>query len=176
MNTLKGDGSVSEKEYRVESDSLGEKRVPLHAYYGAQTERARENFPITDLRLSPQVIRALGVVKKSAAQANRDAKLLDEDKAAVIIQASEEVAAGKWDEAFIVDPVQGGAGTSTNMNANEVIANRALELLGESKGNYEVISPMSDVNMSQSTNDVVPTVNRIAILQMLEWLKREKES
>ncbi|HLQ73584.1 MAG TPA: aspartate ammonia-lyase [Bacillota bacterium] len=160
-------------EYRTERDSLGEKEVPRHAYYGVQTERALENFPITHLRLSSHVIQALGVVKKSAAQANRDVGLLNDEKARAIIRASEEVIAGEFDEQFIVDPIQGGAGTSLNMNANEVIANRALEILGEQKGAYHLVSPMSDVNMSQSTNDVIPTVNRLAIIKMSALLLDE---
>lgn len=175
LSRKRGDGIVDKQSYRIERDSLGEKQVPLEAYYGVQTERAVENFPITNLTISSFVIKALGIVKKSAAQANRDVGLLEDKLAAAIMQASEEVIEGKWDEQFIVDPIQGGAGTSTNMNANEVIANRALELLGEEKGNYEIISPMTHVNMSQSTNDVFPTANRIALLDMINPLIEEIE-
>src|SRR5690625_556477 len=138
---------------RSEQDFLGEKKIPETAYYGIQTVRALENFPITGEKMNHYAIKALAIVKKSAAQANRDLGYLNEEIAKAIIQAATEIIAGKWHDQFIVDPVQGGAGTSSNMNANEVIANRALELIGERKGNYNKISPTTHVNMAQSTND-----------------------
>ncbi|MBN6888511.1 aspartate ammonia-lyase [Cytobacillus horneckiae] len=156
---------------RIESDFLGSKEVPLDAYYGVQTLRAVENFPITGYRIHEDLIKALAIVKKAAALANMDTKRLYEGLGKVIIQAADEVIAGKWHDHFIVDPIQGGAGTSMNMNANEVIANRALELLGENKGDYALhLSPNSHVNMSQSTNDVFPTAIHIATLNLLEKL------
>lgn len=160
-------------ECRREHDFLGTKEIPNHAYYGVQTVRALENFPITGNTIDPHLIVALAIVKKSAAQANRDIGHLDEEISEAIIQAAQEIIDGDMHDQFIVDPVQGGAGTSSNMNANEVIANRALEILGEDKGNYAKISPTTHVNMAQSTNDVFPTANHIAILTMLEKLVQE---
>jgi len=152
------------ENYRTEKDSLGEKQVPADAYYGVQTLRAIENFSITGYNPDPALIRALAVVKKAAARANVEAGQLDEKIAKAIMAAADEVIAGKLHEEFISDPIQGGAGTSTNMTINEVLANCALELMGEAKGSYKVISPNTHVNMSQSTNDVVPTAAQIAIL------------
>src|SRR5699024_9384249 len=160
-------------ECRREHDFLGTKEIPNHTYYGVQTVRALENFPITGNTIDPHLIVALAIVKKSAAQANRDIGHLDEEISEAIIQAAQEIIDGDMHDQFIVDPVQGGAGTSSNMNANEVIANRALEILGEDKGNYAKISPTTHVNMAQSTNDVFPTGNHIAILTMLEKLVQE---
>ena len=160
-------------ECRREHDFLGTKEIPNHTYYGVQTVRALENFPITGNTIDPHLIVALAIVKKSAAQANRDIGHLDEEISEAIIQAAQEIIDGDMHDQFIVDPVQGGAGTSSNMNANEVIANRALEILGEDKGNYAKISPTTHVNMAQSTNDVFPTANHIAILTMLEKLVQE---
>src|SRR5690625_1222034 len=128
---------------RYESDFLGMKKIPNNAYYGVQTMRALENFPITGNTIDRHLIIALAMVKKSAAQANRDIGHLNEAVAEAIIQACEDIIDGRLHDQFIVDPVQGGAGTSSNMNANEVIANRALEILGEEKGNYTVISPVT---------------------------------
>src|SRR5690606_8526874 len=141
--------------------------VPEDVYYGIQTVRALNNFPISGHKLQPAMIRALGLVKKACAQANLEAGMLDEDRARANIQASEEVAEGRFDAQFPVDPIQGGAGTSINMNANEVIANRALELLGHPRGRYDVVHRNEHVNMSQSTNDVIPTAFRIALLNMM---------
>lgn len=160
-------------ECRQEHDFLGTKEIPNHTYYGVQTVRALENFPITGNTIDPHLIVALAIVKKSAAQANRDIGHLDEEISEAVIQAAQEIIDGDMHDQFIVDPVQGGAGTSSNMNANEVIANRALEILGEDKGNYAKISPTTHVNMAQSTNDVFPTANHIAILTMLEKLVQE---
>lgn len=161
---------IMSNTYRVERDFLGEKQLPTEAYYGIQTLRATENFPITGYHIHTSLIRAMGTVKKAAAMANRDVHLLDAALAEAIIKAATEVEEGMWDQAFIVDPIQGGAGTSINMNANEVIANRALEILGEDKGNYAVISPNSHVNMSQSTNDAFPTAIHIAVLKQIDEL------
>lgn len=155
---------------RVERDSIGKKEVPVDAYYGIQSLRAAENFKITDLKIHPRLVRALAKVKKAAAISNRNIGLLSEQKAEAIIQACNEVAGGSLKEQFIVDAVQGGAGTSINMNMNEVIANRATEILGGEKGDYMVVHPNNHVNMGQSTNDVIPTAVRVAVISMLEEL------
>src|ERR1044072_3232905 len=164
---------MASTQFRLEHDFLGEREVPAEAYYGVQTLRGAENFPITGYRIHPALIRAMGIVKKSAALANRDTGHLDARIANAIAQAADDVIAGRLDEQFIVDPIQGGAGTSINMNANEVIANRALEVLGEPKGRYEIISPNSHVNMAQSTNDAFPTGVHIATLEMGKTLVQE---
>ncbi|MFS0646353.1 aspartate ammonia-lyase [Siminovitchia sp. 179-K 8D1 HS] len=157
-------------DVRVESDFLGSKEVPADAYYGIQTLRAVENFPITRNKLHPELIKALAIVKKASALANMEVNLLAFPLGKAIVQAAEEIIAGKLHDQFIVDPIQGGAGTSMNMNANEVIANRALEILGKKRGEYSGISPNSHVNMSQSTNDSVPTAIHIAVLRVLDEL------
>lgn len=146
------------------------KKIPADAYYGVQTLRAVENFPITGYRIDEALIKAMAIVKKSAALANNAIGQLDESITNAILTAVDEILEGKLHEQFIVDPIQGGAGTSINMNTNEVIANRALELLGEEKGNYSVISPNTHVNMAQSTNDAFPTAVHLAILMTLENL------
>ena len=151
---------------RIEHDFLGDREVPADAYYGVQTLRGAENFPITGLPIHPALIRAMGIVKKAAALANRDTGHLDANLADAIARAADDVIAGKLNAQFIVDPIQGGAGTSINMNANEVIANRALEILGHPKGKYDVVSPNSHVNMAQSTNDAFPTGVHIAALDL----------
>jgi len=151
---------------RIEHDFLGDREVPADAYYGVQTLRGAENFPITGLPIHPALIRAMGIVKKAAALANRDTRHLDAKLADAIARAADDVIAGKLNAQFIVDPIQGGAGTSINMNANEVIANRALEILGHPKGKYDVVSPNSHVNMAQSTNDAFPTGVHIAALDL----------
>lgn len=155
---------------RVERDSLGEREVPIDAYYGIQTLRASENFPISGLRAHPGLISAMGMVKEAAAQANRELNLLDGRRAAAIRCAAREVMNGKWDAEFIVDVYQAGAGVSFHMNANEVIANRAIELLGGKKGDYAVCHPNDHVNCSQSTNDVFPTAMRLAAILLLDEL------
>ncbi|MBI1804810.1 MAG: aspartate ammonia-lyase [Ignavibacteriae bacterium] len=155
---------------RVERDSLGERHVPADAYYGAQTHRAVENFPISGLRPKPAYIEATACIKKAAATVNRDLGLLEAKKANAIIQAADEIVGGKLREWFVVDVYQAGAGTSHNMNANEVIANRAIEILGGSKGDYSIIHPNDHVNMAQSTNDVCPTAIRVAALLMTQGL------
>ncbi|HEY2419942.1 MAG TPA: aspartate ammonia-lyase [Neobacillus sp.] len=155
---------------RMEHDFLGEKEIPVDVYYGIQTLRAVENFPITGYRIHEDLIKALAMVKKAAAIANMNTTRLYSGLGEAICQAADEMIEGKWNDQFIVDPIQGGAGTSMNMNANEVIANRALELLGHEKGAYQHLSPNSHVNMSQSTNDVFPTAIHIATLKLLEKL------
>ncbi|MFD1989325.1 aspartate ammonia-lyase [Paenibacillus nicotianae] len=155
---------------RIEKDFLGTKQVPDEAYYGIQTMRAVENFPITGQRLHPELIRAMAIVKKGAAIANMELSRLYGPKGEAMVQAAEEIIAGQWQDQFIVDPIQGGAGTSINMNTNEVIANRALEIMGKEKGSYVDISPNNHVNMAQSTNDAFPTAIHIATLSMIEQL------
>jgi fumarate hydratase class II len=154
--------------HRVERDSLGEVRVPAEAYYGAQTQRALENFPISGLRLQPCFIRAQGVVKKAAALANMKLGLLDKRVGEAIARAAQEVIDGRFNEEFVVDVYQMGAGTSQNMNANEVIANRAIELLGGEKGDYSIVHPNDHVNMAQSTNDTIHVALNIAALLSVE--------
>lgn len=167
---------MSNDKVRIENDFLGSKEVPIDAYYGVQTLRAVENFPITGYRIHEELIIAIAMVKKAAALANMDTKRLYEGLGNVIVQAADEIIEGKWHDHFIVDPIQGGAGTSINMNANEVIANRALELLGKNKGDYALhLSPNSHVNMSQSTNDAFPTAIHIATLNALEKLTQTME-
>lgn len=167
---------MSQNNIRIESDFLGHKEVPIEAYYGVQTLRAIENFPITGYRIDEQLIKAMGMVKKAAAQANIEIGQLDKKIGTAIVQAADEVIAGKWNDQFIVDPIQGGAGTSINMNTNEVIANRALEIIGEQKGRYNIISPNTHVNMSQSTNDAFPTAIHLAALIRLDILLDTMES
>lgn len=160
----------SDKKKRIEKDFLGEKEIPYDAYYGIQTLRAAENFPITYYPLNTELIRALAMVKKAAALANMKTKGLYEGLGRAIVKACDEIIDGKFHGHFIVDPIQGGAGTSINMNANEVIANRALEILGENKGDYSKLSPNTHVNMSQSTNDAFPTAIHISTLKLLTAL------
>jgi len=155
---------------RLEKDFLGTKEVPNHAFYGIQTLRAKENFPITGQRLHPELIRSMAMVKKAAALANMEIKRLLPAKGEAIVQAADEIIGGEWLDQFIVDPIQGGAGTSINMNTNEVIANRALELMGKEKGSYADISPNNHVNMAQSTNDSFPTAVHLATLTMIDKL------
>jgi aspartate ammonia-lyase len=149
---------------RTEHDLLGNYTIPAEAYYGVHTQRAVENFPITGIPIStyPDLLWALASIKSAAAQANFELGLLEAEKKDAIVKACEEVRAGKLRDQFVVDVIQGGAGTSTNMNANEVIANRALELMGHKKGEYQFLHPNEDVNMSQSTNDVYPTALKLA--------------
>jgi len=159
-------------ELRREKDLLGERGVVGSLYYGIQTLRAVENFPITGIPIAqyPHLINALAAVKQAAARANEELGLLDSSIADAIVHASEEIRAGNLHNQFVVDVIQGGAGTSTNMNANEVIANRALELLGGRKGEYDRVHPNNHVNLSQSTNDVYPTALRIAAMWSLRDL------
>jgi len=155
------------EDYRTERDSLGEMQVPADAYWGAQTQRAVENFPISDERFGRRFVRALGVVKKAAARANRDLGLVPEAKADAIVAAADEVIAGEHDDQFPVDVFQTGSGTSSNMNANEVIANRATEIVGGEIGTRE-IHPNDHVNFGQSSNDVIPTAMHVASLEAVE--------
>ncbi|HWC46679.1 MAG TPA: aspartate ammonia-lyase [Casimicrobiaceae bacterium] len=149
---------------RNEHDLLGERDIPADAYYGIHTLRAVENFPIsgTSISIYDDLIRALAAIKEAAAMANQELGLLDKARADAIVKACGEIRAGKLNDQFVVDVIQGGAGTSTNMNANEVIANRALELMGHAKGEYAYLHPNEHVNMSQSTNDVYPTAIKVA--------------
>lgn len=155
---------------RSEHDFLGTREVPDDAYYGIQTLRASENFPITLLRIHPLFIRSMADVKRAAALANMEVGLLEPVLAGAIVQAASEVAEGRFSDHFILNPIQGGAGTSVNMNVNEVIANRALEILGRPRGDYAFLSPNNHVNMSQSTNDVFPTALRLTCLVMADQL------
>jgi fumarate hydratase class II len=155
-------------EFRIEKDSMGEMQVPAAAYYAAQTARAVENFPISPLRFSRRFVRALGLIKAAAARANKQVRLLDERRARAIEQAALEVADGKFDSEFVVDVFQTGSGTSTNMNANEVVATRALEILDAKRGDKELIHPNDHVNMGQSTNDVFPTAIHVAAMDAVE--------
>ncbi|MCR3761719.1 aspartate ammonia-lyase [Clostridium felsineum] len=154
-------------EFRVESDSIGEKRVPKGVYYGVQTLRGADNFRITGLKLNKEFIKSVVQIKKAAAITNLEIGILEENIGSAIIKACDEIIEGKFKEDFIIDPIQGGAGTSINMNANEVIANRAIELLGKEKGNYQVVHPNDHVNMGQSTNDVIPTAGKITALRLI---------
>lgn len=156
-------------DFRVEKDFIGTKEISNEKYYGIQTLRAKENFNISDLELShfPRFVTSLAQVKKAAAIANCELGQLESIKKDAICNACDEIIAGKLHEHFIVDPIQGGAGTSTNMNANEVIANRALELLGHKKGEYKYLHPNNDVNLSQSTNDVYPTAIKITVYEKI---------
>ena len=164
---------MSQQEYRTEKDSIGTKHVPEDVYYGVQSLRAAENFHITGLAMHPEIINSLAYIKKAAAITNCEAGLLDKKRAQAIVQACDEILEGKLHEDFIVDPIQGGAGTSLNMNANEVIANRATEILGGKKGDYDVVNPNDHVNCGQSTNDVIPTAGKMTSLRLLKNLKKE---
>lgn len=164
----------------MEKDSLGERKIPADAYYGVQTHRALENFPISGLRPKPSYVEATVHIKKAAAKVNKDLGLLDAKKADAIIQAADEILSGKLREWFVVDVYQAGAGTSHNMNTNEVIANRAVEILGGRKGDYTVVHPNDHVNMAQSTNDVCPTAIRVGALievrKMIPQLQKLEQS
>src|SRR5688572_32334256 len=149
---------------RIERDPLGEYAVPADAYYGIQTQRAADNFPISGLRAPEELVTATVLVKKAAAAANRAAGRLTPDVAKAIMDAADEILSGRLRDQFIVDVYQAGAGTSHNMNTNEVLANRASEMLGSPKGTYTKVHPNDHVNMSQSTNDVFPTATRLALL------------
>ena len=163
----------SNSEFRLEHDFIGVKEVPAEAYYGVQSLRARENFAITGLPMHPALINSVAQIKKAAALTNLDVGALDEERARAIARACDEIAQGKLHDQFIVDAIQGGAGTSLNMNANEVIANRAIELLGGTKGDYSVVNPNDHVNLGQSTNDVFPSCGKMAALELLDQAKKE---
>ncbi|NLS45641.1 MAG: aspartate ammonia-lyase [Firmicutes bacterium] len=153
---------------RLEKDLIGEREIPKDAYYGIQGLRGSENFRITGLRIHPALIKGMGMVKKATALANSELGYIPKEVGAAIVNASDELINGKLHDQVIVDPIQGGAGTSINMNINEVIANRAIELLGGEKGDYKIVSPLNHVNKSQSTNDAVPAAARIGILIELD--------
>jgi len=158
---------------RLESDSIGTLEVPAKAYYGVQSLRAKNNFAITARPLHPAFINNLARIKKAAAMTNMTAHVLNEDIGNAIIKACDEILAGKLHNQFIVDAIQGGAGTSANMNANEVIANRAIELMGGEKGDYSIVHPNDHVNMAQSTNDVIPCAGKLTIMELLPDLLHE---
>ena len=164
---------------RIERDSLGEVHVPADALYGAQTQRAVQNFQISGLKPRPAFIWSMAAIKRAAAEVNRDLGLLDDERANAIMQAAQEVIDGKWNDQFVVDPIQAGAGTSHNMNVNEVIANRATQIRGGTLGEY-LVHPNDHVNMAQSTNDTIPTAIRLGALwrldELLETLKKLVEA
>ena len=159
--------------YRTETDSIGSREVPENAYYGIQSMRAAENFRMTGLHIHPEMIRSMADVKAAAAVTNYETGALDEEREKVILRACAEMKEGRFDSEIIVDPIQGGAGTSLNMNVNGVLANRAIELLGGIKGDYKRVHPNDHINMSQSTNDVFPTAGKIAACRLVQ--KAEKE-
>ncbi len=162
-------------EMRMEHDSIGMKEVPKDAYYGVQTLRAAENFYITGLNMHPELIVSVAQIKKAAAITNFEVGTLDKKRADAIVKACDEIIAGKLHDQFIVDPIQGGAGTSLNMNANEVIANRAIEILGGEKGDYSIVNPNDHVNYGQSTNDVFPSCGRITALKLINKAQKQLE-
>jgi len=155
------------RNVRQEKDLLGTRTLPANAYYGIHSVRAAENYNFCGYPIHPELIRALAIVKKAAALANLEAGVLEEKKAKAIVQAADEIIEGKWHNQFIGEAIQGGAGTGINMNANEVIANRALDILGHKPGNYSELHPLDDVNKGQSTNDVIPTAIRIAAIRLM---------
>ena len=161
------------KTYRIESDSLGKKKVPSSAYYGIQTQRAIENFPISGVMHSPEFLDSYIIIKKAAAKTNTKLKILDKKLSSAIIKSADEVLSGKLHDQFVVDVFQMGAGTSFNMNCNEVLANRSNQLLKHKLGMYDPIHPNDHVNMSQSTNDTFPTAIRLSILFSLPKLEKE---
>ncbi|MGC9053610.1 MAG: lyase family protein, partial [Candidatus Hydrogenedens sp.] len=162
-------------DYRIETDLLGEKKIPADVYWGIHTARAVENFPVSRLSVHSELIQSYGIVKLACAKTNYSLGYLlhPPDKSSAIFNACEEVAIGKWNDHIIVDALQGGAGTSTNMNINEVIANRALEILGLPRAKYDIISPLDDINLHQSTNDTYPTALKLATIRMLRKLESE---
>lgn len=164
---------VDGKDYRLENDSIGTKDVPKEVYYGVQSLRAAENFRITGLYMHPEIINSLAYIKKAAAITNCEVGILDKKIAEAIVRACDEIIQGSIHEFFIVDPIQGGAGSSLNMNANEVIANRAIEIQGGEKGDYTIVNPNDHVNCGQSTNDVIPTAGKMTSLRLLKKAQKE---
>lgn len=160
-----------ETKMRLESDSIGEKHLPADVYYGVQSLRAKENFAITGNRLSSSMIENLALLKKACAIANRNAGVLDGKIADAVVAACDEICAGHFHDQFVVDPIQGGAGTSMNMNANEVIANVAIEKMGGHPGDYSIVHPNDHVNQGQSTNDIIPTAGKMTVVTLLQPLK-----
>jgi aspartate ammonia-lyase len=164
---------VSVQKYRVEHDLLGELDVPVAAYWGIHTQRALGNFALSPRKVNAGLIHALALVKKACCFANVETFWMKPDKAQAISDACDEVASGRWDSEFPLDAMQGGAGTSTNMNVNEVIANRAIEILNGEKGDYSIVNPIDDINLHQSTNDVYPTAVKVAAIYALRRLSRD---
>lgn len=156
------------EKFRLERDSIGEKQVPIDAYYGVQSLRAKENFRISGRKVHPEFINSIVEVKKAAAIANKNSGALSPERADAIVKACDDLLSGKYVENFIVDAIQGGAGTSLNMNANEVIANIAIEYLGGQKGDYKIVHPNDHVNCAQSTNDAYPSAGKIAAIKLLK--------
>ena len=169
--------STAQENVRVEKDLLGEKKIPAGAYYGVQTARALENFQISGINIDhyPGFVEAWAIVKLAAARANTDVGAMTSEKLSAIEKAAQAVLNGQYHDQFLVDWYQGGAGTSTNMNANEVLANVALELTGHKKGEYQFVDPHDDLNMSQSTNDSYPTAIKVALLLRNDKLVTELE-
>lgn len=165
--------TVDGMEFRREMDSIGSKDVPEDVYYGVQSLRAAENFRITGLSMHKEIINSLAQIKKAAAITNCETGILDKRLSDAIVKACDEILMGNLHEYFIVDPIQGGAGTSLNMNANEVIANRAIEILGGEKGDYSIVHPNDHVNCGQSTNDVIPTAGKMTALKLLQNTQKE---
>ncbi len=163
-------------EKRIERDTVGQMEMPPEVYYGVQSLRAQHNFPISGRPMHPLLIESLAEIKKAAALANAGAGELEQEKADAIVKACDEIIAGQWRDQFICDAIQGGAGTSANMNANEVIANRAGELLGGVKGKYDKVHPNDHVNMAQSTNDVFPTAGKMTVLKLLSKTVKQLEA
>ena len=156
------------KKFRLESDSIGQREVPIDAYYGVQTLRAHENFKINGIKAHPEFIKSIIEIKKAAAIANGNAGAIDKSISDAMVTACDEILSGKFVENFIVDAIQGGAGTSFNMNANEVVSNRAIEILGGEKGDYSIVHPNDHANCGQSTNDVYPSAGKIATIRLLQ--------
>ena len=167
---------MKKEDFRLEHDSIGEKKIPYDAYYGVHSLRACENFKITGKNMQREIITSLAEIKKAAAITNMEVGELDKVIGEAIIKASDDIINGNLHDAFIVDPIQGGAGTSANMNANEVIANRAIEILNGTKGDYSIVTPNDHVNMGQSTNDVFPTSGKMATIKLLSKTIPELES
>lgn len=163
---------MDNRTYRLEADSIGTKQVPADAYYGVQSLRALENFDITGQRMHPEMIRSLAYLKQACAIANMRAHNLDKKVGEAIVDACSLIIKGQYHDQFIVDPIQGGAGTSMNMNANEVIANIAIKILGGNCGDYDIVHPNDDVNRGQSTNDVIPTAGKMTAITLLAGLKK----
>ncbi len=158
------------QQYRIEKDSLGEVSVPVDAYYGAQTARALQNFPISGIKQHPTFTKSMIYVKRAAAKVNNELGCLDDERSSAIINAADRIIGGEFQDQFVVDVYQAGAGTSCNMNINEVMANIAIESLGGQKGDYSIVHPNDHVNFGQSTNDVIPTAMRISALFLLTEL------
>ena len=159
----------NENAFRIEKDSIGECKVPVDVYYGVHSIRANENFPITGRKMDPEIIRAIAEIKKACVITNNQVGLIDDKIKNAVVQACDEIVNGEYHDQFIADPIQGGAGTSHNMNANEVIANRAIEILGGRLGDYSIVHPNDHVNYGQSTNDVFPTSGKIATIRLLNY-------